>query len=152
VATPALKLVEEDGQRSHQGQIARGGGLADLAMVFALRVVPPVMLPGFDAPLVAPQRQHRVRGGWFRGQTEHAITGLAGGLAPLPPPPIVPRLVEAEDLHRPRQAERRPLHRLTPELAVFDPTVAFIGGVRLRGEKRPPGVVGLWRGRGVGCL
>ena len=151
VARPALPLVEEDGQRAHPGEIARGGGVADLAMVFARRVVAPVMLPGLNAPIVAHRRQHRVRAGFFRGQTEHALAGLAGGLDDVPAPQVIHRLVEAKDLRRPGQTERGPLHGPGPELAVFDPPVAFIGGVRLRGEVRPRGVVGLWRGRGAGC-
>ena len=49
-ALAALTLVEEDRQRSHQRQIPCGGGLTDLAMVFALRVISPVMLLGLDPP------------------------------------------------------------------------------------------------------
>src|SRR5512139_3686400 len=63
LAVPALTLIKEDGEGSHQGQIARGGGMTHLAMIFTLGVVPPVMLLGFDTPVATHPRQQNL---WAR--------------------------------------------------------------------------------------
>jgi hypothetical protein len=75
--SPRLAFIEKDGQRTQQRQIACRHGMTDLAMVFALGVVPPVLLADFDAPIIPHLRQHRVRAGLLGRQTEHAITGFA---------------------------------------------------------------------------
>jgi hypothetical protein len=49
------------------------------------------------------------------------------------------------------QAQRAAVDGLSSQLALGDPAVVFIGRLSLRGERRPPAVVGLWRRRGVGC-
>jgi hypothetical protein len=74
-----------------------------------------------------------------------------GGLDDLSPAQVVGVLVQTEDLSCPSQAQRPTVDGLSPELALGDPSVVFIGRLGLRGEYRPPAVVGLWRGRGVGC-
>lgn len=143
VAVASLPFVEKDGQRAQQRQIPRGHGMTNLAMVFALGVVPPIVLADFDAPIIPHQRQHLVRTGLLGGQTEHAIAGLARGLDDLPSAQKIHLLVEPKDLRRSGQAEGRPIHGLTSELAKFHPAMAFIAGLSLRGENRPPGAVGL---------
>jgi hypothetical protein len=49
-ALVTLSFKEEDGQRSHQGEVACRGGMADLAMVLALGAVAAEVLFGFDGP------------------------------------------------------------------------------------------------------
>jgi hypothetical protein len=73
------------------------------------------------------------------------------GLEDLPPAQVVGLLVDTEDLSGSRQAQRGSVDGLTPELALGDPPMVFIGRLRLRGENRPLAVVGLWPGREVGC-
>jgi hypothetical protein len=50
-AAGALMFEEEDRDRAQEAEIARGGAVADLAVVFALGVIAPVMLLGFDRPI-----------------------------------------------------------------------------------------------------
>ena len=108
--------------------------MTDVTMVFPRGVVPPVMRPGFDAPIVAHQGQHCPWAGFLRRQTEHAITGLAGGLDHHAWPQAIHLLVKAENLRGAGQPEQRSGHGLTAELARFHPPVAFSGRLRLRGE------------------
>jgi hypothetical protein len=75
-----------------------------------------------------------------------------GGFDDLPPAQVVGLLVEAKDLSGSGQAESGPVDGLTPDLALGDPPMVFIGRLSLRGEYRPPGAVWLWRRLGVGCL
>lgn len=147
----ALLLVEKDRQRSHQRQIARGGRLTDVAMILALGVIAPIMLLDFDGPVATHQGEQRVGIGLVWVETADAPTGFAGGFDDLPPAQVVGLLVETEDLSGSRQAQRGSVQGLTPELALGNPPMVFIGRLGLRGENRPPAVVGLWPGRAVGC-
>ena len=148
---PPLALIEKDRQRSHQGEIPCRGGMADLAMVFALGVIAPVMLFGFDAPVATHQAEQGVGIGFVEVETADAVTGFPGGLEDLTPPQVIDLLVEAKDLRGSGQTERRAIDGLAPEFTVFHAAMAFIQGLRLRGENRPRGAVWLWRARGVDC-
>jgi len=152
IAAASLSFVEEDRQRSHQREIPCGGGVAHLAVVFPLSVIAAVVLFGFDAPVASYQPQQSVRVGFLGVEASDPTASLAGGLDHLAAPQVVHLLVEAEDLRRSGQTEGGPIDRLAPELALFDPPMAFIGRLSLRGEDRPPGAVWLWRRPGVGCL
>ena len=71
--------------------------------------------------------------------------GVVGGLDHIPPPQMFHRLVDAEDLRRSRQTQGGPVYLLAPKLARFDPPMAFIARLGLRGEDRPRGA--LWPSR-----
>ena len=52
-----LAFEEQNGQRSEQAEIARGGGVAHRAAVLVLGAIPAIVLPIFDAPMSARQYQ-----------------------------------------------------------------------------------------------
>lgn len=145
VATASLPLIEEDGQRAHEREIAGGGAIAHLAMVLALSVIPPVMLFDFDPPVTSHQREQSLRIGLRRVDAAGPIAGVVGGLDHIPPPQMFHPLVDAEDLRRSCQTQGGPVYLLAPKLARFDPSMAFIARLGLRGENRPRGA--LWPSR-----
>lgn len=114
-------------------------------MILSLGMVAPVMLLDFDAPIAADELQQSVWIGLLGLKATDAVARFLGGLGNPPSPQMIHRLVEAEDLGRSGQTDRGAIDDLAPELTFLDSSVAFIGGVSLRGEYRRVRAVWLWR-------
>ena len=151
VAAVALPFVEEDGQRSHEREVARRRGVPYLAMILSLGVIAAIMLPGFDAPIASYEPQQSVGVGFLGAEAGDSAARFVGGLGDVPSPQMIHLLVEAEDLGRTGQTDRGSIDDLAPEFTFFDAPMAFIGGLSLRGEYRPARAVWLWRRPAVGC-
>lgn len=151
VAAVTLPFVEEDRQRSHEGEVSSRWGVAHLAMILPLGVIAAIMLLDLDAPITADEAQESVGVGFLGVKAADSVARFPGGLGDLPPPQMIHLLMEAEDLGCPGQTDRGSLNDLAPELAFLDPPVAFIDRLSLRGEYRPPKAVGPWRRPGVDC-
>jgi hypothetical protein len=98
VAAVALPFVEEDRERSHEGEVPRGRGMAHLAMILPLGVIAAIMLLDLDAPITADEAQESVRVGFHRVKAADSVARFPGGLGDLPPPQMIHLLMEAEDL------------------------------------------------------
>jgi len=61
VGALGLALEQENRQRPKQGQVARHRGVTHRAAVLVLGAVPAIVLPIFDAPVVAGQFEQSVR-------------------------------------------------------------------------------------------
>ena len=73
-----LGLEQENGQGAEQGKIARGGGTAHRATVLVLSAIPAIVLPIFDAPVVASQFQQALRAGLLGPISGHGKADVIG--------------------------------------------------------------------------
>jgi len=71
-----LLLEQKDRQGPEQGKIARGGAIAHRAAVLVLGAIPAIVLPIFDAPMVAGQLQQGVGPGLLRPLGGHGKTDV----------------------------------------------------------------------------
>lgn len=144
--------MEEDRQRPKQGQNSRRVGFTHGAAVFILRPIPAMMLPIFDRPMIPNHFQQGLGAGLIRPQAGYKINHFLGVFDHLALAQGVHDPFDAYQLRRATQSQGLGLDLTAPQLPLFNPTVAFVQRLSLRGEKSPTAVVGLWRTRAVGCL
>jgi len=101
-----LGFEQENGHRPKQGQIARRGAVAHRATVLILGAVSPIVLPIFDAPVLARQPQQSLGPGLFRPKGSHRKANVVTFLNDLALAYLLGVAVDARDLSNPGQADR----------------------------------------------
>ena len=152
LASLALEFKEEDGQRTHEREIASGDGMTHLAMIFPLGVVSAVMLFGLDGPIPSHQFEKFLRIDFLGPEAGHQIGGFLGGFDHAAFAQELSLAIDPDELSGARQPQGGPIDLQDPESARFDASMSLIQRLSLRGERRPRGVAWLWRARWVDCL
>ena len=107
--------------------------MTDLAVIFSLGVVSSVMLFDLNAPILSDALEQHFRRSCFGPETGHSINGF---LSRFVDPAFAEELdfaIEAEDLRGSGQPEGGPVNGHSPELALFNPAMALIERLSLRG-------------------
>lgn len=126
-------FVKEDRCRTHKGEVAGRGGVAHLAVIFSLGVVSPVMLFNFNAPILSHALEQHFRRSFVGPETGHSINGFMSRFVDLAFAEELDFTIDAKDLRGSGQPDGRPVNGHSPESALFNPTVALIGRLSLRG-------------------
>jgi hypothetical protein len=79
LAPPALEFKEEDGQRTHEREIAGGHGVTHLTVILPLGVVSAVMLFDLDGPIPSHQFEKFLRIDFLSPKAGHEIGRFVGG-------------------------------------------------------------------------
>jgi hypothetical protein len=133
---PALALVQEDGQRAKEGEVARdGGGVAEGTAVFVLGAITVEVLAILDAPMHARPFEQLLRGGFIHPETGDQVGHLGGVFDDEAFADGLDAPCDADQLGCSGQTYRFQINRHAPEFAFFDPTVFFIDCLSLRGER-----------------
>lgn len=151
IPDPALPFVKENGHGTKEGEIACRGGIADRAAIFILGAISSEVLAVFNAPMDPRPFEQLFGTGFLYPEAGHQVSDLHGFLDDFPFAKGLNTSSDPDELSRSSQTDRRRINRHAPELALFDPTVFFIGRLSLRGEECRAAVVRLWSGRASGC-
>jgi len=151
LASPALEFKEEDGQRTHQREIAGGDGVTHLTVILPLGVVAAVMLFDLDGPIATDQAEKFLRIGLLGPEAGHEIGRFVGGFDHAAFAQELSLAIDADELSGARQPQGGPIDLQDPEPALFEASMSLIDRLSLRGERRPRGAAWLWRARWVDC-
>jgi hypothetical protein len=97
-----LGLEQENGQGAEQGEIARGGGVVPSATVLVLSAIAAIVLPIFDAPVVAGQFQQALRAGLLGPISGHGQADVVGLFGHPALAHVLGVAADAHDLSHPR--------------------------------------------------
>lgn len=145
-------FVKEDRRRTHEGEVAGGGGVAHLAVIFSLGVVAPVMLFNFNPPILSYALEQQLGRSFFGPETGHSVNGFMSRFVDPAFAEELDYAIDAKDLRGSGQPDGRPVNGRSPEVALFNPTMALIGRLSLRGGYCPAVTAGLWPAHWAGCL
>jgi len=138
-----LFLEQKDGQGPKQGQIASGRGIADRAAVPVLGAIAPIVLPVFDAPMIAGQLEQGVGVSLLWEVGGDGKTDVVGFLDDFALAHMLRVAVDAHDLSHAGQAHGLGIGGHGPQFTVFNTSVLFIQAGGLRGERRRAAVARL---------
>ena len=147
----AAVFEEEDGRRAQEGEIAGEERIANRTVILALRGVAPIVLTGFNSPVATYLLQQPRRGHLLGIQTGDAVAHVLAGLVNLAATEVVKLAVDAEDLGRTGESQRRAIDGNANETPLLQPAVFLAGRLGLRGEESPPAIAELWPRRWADC-
>lgn len=136
-ASPALEFKEEDGQRTHQRQIAGGDGVTHLTVILPLGVVPAVMLFGLDGPIATDQVEEFLRIGLLSPEAGRQIGRFVGGFDHAALAQELSLAIDPDELSGARQPHGRPVDLQDPESALFDASMSLIRSSEPEGGMSP---------------
>lgn len=147
-----LGFKEENGEGTHEGEIAGGNGVTHVAVVLALSVIASVMLLGFNGPIAADQSQEFVGIGLVSPKAGCQESGVIGCFEHATSTKKLGLAINPYELSGSGQAQGRSVDLHDPEETLLDSPMFLIDRLSLRGERRPASTAGPWRARWADCL
>ena len=138
-----------DDEVAQAGHHLSSRSFADLAAIFIKGDIPNPVEAIFNRPMIPAQRDQAGRAGLLGSETGQAIDGFAAAFAGDDFGDVA---LDAENLGRIREGEIVGQFGAGPDLADFQPAVAFIGGGVLRGETLSGSGLRCLVARWVDCL
>lgn len=136
IAFGELEFKKEDGQGTHQREVASGDGVTHQAVIFPLGMIAAVMLFNLNSPIAAHLFQQGLGIGLVGPKAGDQISGFVGVFDDLTLAQGLSLAVNTDHLSGAGQAQRRPIGGQNPKATGFNAAVALVDRLRLRGERR----------------